>query len=1039
MGISEAFVVFLSYLAAFLATTLALVAWQRASLNWARPFAVMMLALAQWSLSLALELSSATAATMRIWHMMQIVGSSILPVAWFTFTARYSEHDRLISGNRRPLLYFIPIITMALAATNAAHGLLWNAWGNARGSTHLSPSYGPWYYLHIGYACLLLVAGALLLWRKWRQQGREQGWHLVAFTIGAATPVAGHLMQLLAEPADVQRVLPFMLLGAVVLLAWTVRHQQILETVLIARQMVLASMPDGVIVVNNQDRIIEMNPAAERLMQRSAATLLGQRFVEAAPRWHSLWYEAVVNGEVEAEMSLDVAGAPHWIDLRISPVMGRGGRMTGRIVVLRDITAHKEIENELTARRQLFEKLVAVARATAEDASLQATLQNALDVTAALTGAEYGSLFLLDSDGRVTHSILARGKTAPGSRTQIVGAVMNKGVAGWVLRHRRTALIHDTNEDDRWVTFEDQPYVARSVLVAPITSGSDVPGVLTLQHSQPAFFDEEDEALLRAASDQMALALHKAQLFEEQTQLANRQQTLYEALKTVGRHLEPGTVVHLATQTIARLTGWPAVGIFTATGDGAERRVAQMRLVAGSGLLNEQEGRLFYLTGHAANEPFTTGEQERQRPSNAYFAGADFPFLESTLVVPLQYARRQLGLLLLGSAEPLAFSADDVLLAESLAETVALAMTNAHLFQAVADEHGRLQALIEASRDGIILVSNEQRILFLNGMALTLLGLEHEPDAWFDCKLDQLFAAAGEGGLWKEYDATATAICEACAEPGDSDGELEVNKRVLRWQNLPVRSETATVGRLLVFEDVSKERSLQRMRNELTNTMVHDLRNPLNVVSGSLELLSMKAGDALHDDGHHLLDIAWQGVQRMLNLVNGILSISRLESGRFPLNLRSVNVKRLIADAITTQRPLALEKDQLLSHDFARMNGQSEPHVHADGEIVERILQNLLGNAIKFTPRGGSIVVRIEPAASDHMLLISVEDSGPGIPESIQDALFEKFVTGDLPERGSGLGLSFCRMAVEAHGGRISAENQETGARFSFSLPVAEP
>jgi PAS domain S-box-containing protein len=942
--------------------------------------------------------------------------------------------EQWLSPGRRQALFLIPVLTILLAATNDLHGWIWVP--VPQGTTALPQwsSIGYWYVVQVGYSLLVVGAGVLLIWKMLWRMHREQRWRRMIIVLGATTPVVGLLLGLSGAGTTAGPILmPTFLLVGVASLSWTVAGQQILDLVPIARQTVLSSMPDGVLVVNNQDRLVEINPAAQRIIGPSAEQALGQRIVEVIPQWRDLWYRAIVNGELQT--SLDVRIEDEWriFDLRISPVYAKGRHLTGRLIILRDITDHKRNENELIERRKLVEKLVAVARATTEGSSLQATLQNALDVTTSLTGAEYGSLFLLDSGGRVTHSILARGATAPGSRRKIVGTVMDDGLAGWVVRNRKTVLLHDTLEDERWVTFPDQPYTARSVLVVPITSGDTVPGVLTLQHSQPGTFDAEDEALLRAASDQMALALHKAQLYEEQIQFARRQQMLFEALKTVGRHLEPTTVLHLATETIARQTNWSAVGILVAENDGSD-----LKMRAGAGPLASHEGK--YFSGKRGDHArplatkktfhrisFEPGEKGRRA----------FPFLQSAIFVPFRYGQDQPGILVVGNESAASFDDDDILLAESLAEVVGMTMTNAQLFQAVADEHSRLQALIEASRDGVILVSDTGRILFLNHMALKVAGISDEPVDWLFRPLRDLFTSLG---------AAAPRLLELLQvetqrrhedDSGIGEGEIVVNDRFLHWQNLPVRTEQATVGRLIVLEDVSRERALQRLRDDLTHTMVHDLRNPLNIVSGSLQMVSHGlTNDTPTTELRKVLDIASQSTSRMLHLVNGILNISRLESEQVPLNPRPLEMPALVERVLTAQQSLAADKEITLSG----QNGVAAdgiPVLQADPELIERVLQNLIGNAIKFTPHGGEIAVNTTHTANPNLVSVQVRDTGPGIPADIQEQLFEKFVTGLQEAKGAGLGLAFCRMAVEAHGGKIWAENnQGAGASFYFTLPV---
>jgi signal transduction histidine kinase len=173
----------------------------------------------------------------------------------------------------------------------------------------------------------------------------------------------------------------------------------------------------------------------------------------------------------------------------------------------------------------------------------------------------------------------------------------------------------------------------------------------------------------------------------------------------------------------------------------------------------------------------------------------------------------------------------------------------------------------------------------------------------------------------------------------------------------------------------------------------------------------------------------------MLEMVNAILDISRLESGRMPLSPTIFAVGEAVEEVIDLGRPLAERKNIHLIDAVA----ENLPPVWADQALIGRVLQNLVGNALKFTPEGG--VVRVEAyvsVAAPDKLFVSIVDTGPGIPADIRSQIFQKFVTGQQDGHGSGLGLAFCRMVLEAHEERIWVESVPgQGATFIFSLPLA--
>ena len=166
------------------------------------------------------------------------------------------------------------------------------------------------------------------------------------------------------------------------------------------------------------------------------------------------------------------------------------------------------------AQFALFEKFISMTRSHDEPEVIKAILHEAIQISIDLTRAELGSLILLDSDGAVVDSILCRGELSPEVREELVRSVLNKGLAGWVFRHGKIGLIEDTETDDRWIVFPDQPYSARSALAIPIISGKRQLAILTLMHSEPGHFTEELVRLMKNSANQMALVLENAYLFD---------------------------------------------------------------------------------------------------------------------------------------------------------------------------------------------------------------------------------------------------------------------------------------------------------------------------------------------------------------------------------------------------------------------------------------------------------------------------------------------------------------------------------------------
>jgi signal transduction histidine kinase len=230
----------------------------------------------------------------------------------------------------------------------------------------------------------------------------------------------------------------------------------------------------------------------------------------------------------------------------------------------------------------------------------------------------------------------------------------------------------------------------------------------------------------------------------------------------------------------------------------------------------------------------------------------------------------------------------------------------------------------------------------------------------------------------------------------------------------------------------SRLQQLEQLREDLVNMVVHDMRSPLTVLSGHLTLLKEECTN-LGPHAAEDLDAALEGARAIAGLANDLLDVSRLEEGKLPLDVAEHDLG-LLAETVRAslrafQRGRAIELD-----------AQTPAVIACDAGIVRRILENLVSNAIKHTPTGSP--VRISVLAHGDRARVAVSDLGPGIPVEARERIFEKFgvVSARRQDRyhSAGLGLAFCKLAVQAHGGRIGVDAGEpSGSTFWFELPRA--
>ncbi|MBN1967046.1 MAG: PAS domain-containing protein, partial [Anaerolineae bacterium] len=277
--------------------------------------------------------------------------------------------------------------------------------------------------------------------------------------------------------------------------------------------------------------------------------------------------------------------------------------------------------------------------------------------------------------------------------------------------------------------------------------------------------------------------------------------------------------------------------------------------------------------------------------------------------------------------------------------------------------------------------------------------------------------------------------------------EIAVPKqRVLERTQAPVRDASGRVmGVLMVFSDITEEHELTQAREDLSSMIVHDLRGPLTAITTSLKLLGEIASpdDPLGKAVRQTTDTSSRAVRKLLSLVDSLLDISKMESGIITLDRIPTALPPICASVVDELFPLAQELDVDLLVDVP----DELPLLDIDPEKTERILLNLVDNAIKFTPSYERVVIRgYMPGTAgtpEGFLRIEVQDAGPGIPDEYKERLFDRYTQLEGQRgrrRGTGLGLTFCRLAVEAHGGRIWVEdNPQGGTVFAVTLPVATP
>jgi PAS domain S-box-containing protein len=400
--------------------------------------------------------------------------------------------------------------------------------------------------------------------------------------------------------------------------------------------------------------------------------------------------------------------------------------------------------------------------------------------------------------------------------------------------------------------------------------------------------------------------------------------------------------------------------------------------------------------------------------------------IESLACAPIRIQEKVIGVLEALNPFQGEFRPAELDLLAGIAGLAGTAIAHAQLFAETKAARERYAGLFEASIDPILITDLGGIIKVTNQRALDVLGYPQ----------DQLIGHSvlalhvpDPGGLPDRLDQL---------EPNET---LSYNGRAIHMQGrqVPVEVHLKRIDierqpfLQWIMRDISERLALDELRTDLTSMIFHDLRSPLGNIISSLEVLQMtlpKGDETLQS----VLSIANRSSRRLSRLIDSLLDLGQLEAGQAVLNKTSGALRGLIVEAVEEVHPVAEAKGLQLQF---RLTQPELPNVVMDVDMVRRIVINLLENAVKYTRSGGRIT--ITAAAGSGEVRVSVTDTGLGISPEDQKIIFSKFarVQHEGGPKGLGLGLAFCRLAVEAHGGRITVDSEEgKGSTFTFTLPL---
>jgi PAS domain S-box-containing protein len=791
-------------------------------------------------------------------------------------------------------------------------------------------------------------------------------------------------------------------------------------------------------------------------------------------------------------------GAWHPDDILLVPLIGSNGEVRGILSVdlphdglVPDLDTVKALEifaaqaalaienihlvEELRLRVDTLALFNEVSRSVVAKLDLTEMLDNVVEVVSRSLICDYSSIFLLDPrNGRyvahAAHGAAFAGHLLPtfARGEGLVGGVASTGMP----------LTVDTERDHPYPMPGLLDQEMRSGVLTPLTVDQQVVGVLCVGRQDRREFSAAEVGTISSLGDQIAVAVENARLFEEVRRFSlEMEQRVEERTQELADALEELTHERDRVETLYRITSQLSASLdldrilnraleLVVQAVGAERASVLMvdrdseRLIYRAAM-----GREVALPPGGVRSRFSTGEGlagwviANRKATIVPDLNRDDRWIDpegrpnqyrAALAVPLIVSDTVQGALLLFHAESEYFEEDHLRLVETAATQVANAIGNAELYGLIRAQAERLgemlkqqqveatksQAILEAVADGVIVADASGKIILVNAAAERVLQLPRE---------DALGRATGEmlGLYGSQAQVYMDTVSRWVVQPETySVGEhlatqFSIGDRVVSVHLAPVTLAEEFLGTVSVFRDVTVEVETERAKTEFVSMVSHELRTPITPIKGYVDLLLMGVVGEPSEAQRDFLTIVKHNADRLMVLVNDLLDLSRIESGRVELVIKNVRINELVDQVVNMAETRAGQSGVSLTTEIP----YDLPVVKADPDRVVQILNNLVNNACQYTPSGGVVLVSAE--TRDDLVHVSVHDTGIGIPPEFQAKVFDRFYRADHPlvqqTPGTGLGLSIVKSLVEMHGGTISVESEvDLGSTFTFTLPIIE-
>ena len=663
--------------------------WKRKINPGSVPFVLMVLSLATWSLASIFEAGAMTANGKIFWSKWQIFGATTVTPLWLIFAAEYTGKSKFLTRKTRWMIWVIPIATLSLAFTNELHHLIWVAVTVMPDALHIGYyTHGIGFYMIVAFSYAYLLIGTIWLVKDFLAGQKSRRFQSVIFFIAVVISWAANILYILElSPIPGLDITPLSFSLIALVMSWTISRYRLFELVPIARNTLLGSMAEGVIVIDPKDIILEMNPAAIEITGYKGIPPIGRSIWDVYSKHGELIEQFRDKTDLNAEVEIP-GDQSRIIDLQITSIDMKGENTSGQLIVLRDITKRKEAEKIEHDQRDFAEALADTAAIINSSLDLNDVLEKILDNVAKVVPHD-GATIALVTDQGTAKFVAVKNSEKYGPMDTLLSLDFDvMGIEDFkrMSETKKAMIIADTYEHSGWVHTNEESKWIRSNLGAPIVYQKKVLGFINLDVGTPNFFKPKHARQLEIFANYAATAITNAKLFSETRVRAEEISILYE----ISLAIAAGVGLEKTTQTVFQQLKKviPADLFFLALYEPTEKIVSYY--------MYKKNGERIDIEPHyLMQKPSLTRYVIRKRETIfiSDFKAEDAEVKEDEVIrvpgydictflgIPLILRSEVIGVLSAQANSPNAFDPNQIRLVETIAQQTSIAIDNAKLFE----------------------------------------------------------------------------------------------------------------------------------------------------------------------------------------------------------------------------------------------------------------------------------------------------------------------------------------------------------------------